>query len=680
MPSTYSPDLRIELIANGEQSGYWGTTTNNNLGTLIEEAIAKTVTVTLTSTKSWFTATNGASDEARCAAAIVGVDGTITTGFTAYIPPVPKLYVVKNNSSYTMTLRNATAVNGSTSAGGTTVVIPTGKTVAVRSDGTNCYSQFDYVPNDLQISGSLTIGGATTFTGDLTIGNRLSGTYTQTATTVTVTASSHGYTNGESVAFINASGLGQSGTYTITYINANSFSFTSAVSQSTSGSCYVTNDFITANGVFDPGVVIEGSSTIPTLRVTQTGSGDALRIDDSANPDTSPFIVDAGGRVLVGVENTLPAGLIYPVEISNTSTSGIGIARFSADSSSPVIAFGKSRNTTNGTLGAIVVSDDNLGEISFFGDDGDALIRAARITSEVDGTPGNNDMPGRLVFSTTADGASSVTERLRINNAGNVIIGSGEASATTTGNTLRAPNRTGTDVAGTNLTIQAGNGTGTGGSGYLSLQTANVGSSGTTANTMVDRLKVQTNGLLLGQYSTMGAGVVPSESFYRLQSDFTGTASTTDPQSLFGVGITLAANTVYAFEMVFAMVKTATATSHTLSLVYDIGSGTISDIDYQVLGLFVANSTAITNLTAPDAFSYIQTAAATAITAASGGYANAYYIGRVVGTVSIGTSGKFTPQYKTSANVGAYNTKAGSFIRLYPLGAAGSNINVGGWA
>ncbi len=40
MPSTYSPDLRIELIANGEQSGTWGTTTNTNLGTLIEDAIA----------------------------------------------------------------------------------------------------------------------------------------------------------------------------------------------------------------------------------------------------------------------------------------------------------------------------------------------------------------------------------------------------------------------------------------------------------------------------------------------------------------------------------------------------------------------------------------------------------------------------------------------------------------
>jgi hypothetical protein len=51
------------------------------------------------------------------------------------------------------------------------------------------------------------------------------------------------------------------------------------------------------------------------------------------------------------------------------------------------------------------------------------MIRAALILAEVDGTPSTNDMPARLVFSTTADGASSPTERMRINSAGNVGIG-----------------------------------------------------------------------------------------------------------------------------------------------------------------------------------------------------------------------------------------------------------------
>jgi hypothetical protein len=64
-----------------------------------------------------------------------------------------------------------------------------------------------------------------------------------------------------------------------------------------------------------------------------------------------------------------------------------------------------------------------LGGLSFQGSDGTELVEAALITAEVDGTPGANDMPGRLVFSTTADGASTPTERLRIDSTGNVGIG-----------------------------------------------------------------------------------------------------------------------------------------------------------------------------------------------------------------------------------------------------------------
>jgi hypothetical protein len=72
----------------------------------------------------------------------------------------------------------------------------------------------------------------------------------------------------------------------------------------------------------------------------------------------------------------------------------------------------------------VVNASDSLGTISFQGSDGTELVEAASITSsQVDGTPGANDMPGRLVFSTTADGAASPTERLRIDSSGRVGIG-----------------------------------------------------------------------------------------------------------------------------------------------------------------------------------------------------------------------------------------------------------------
>ena len=78
----------------------------------------------------------------------------------------------------------------------------------------------------------------------------------------------------------------------------------------------------------------------------------------------------------------------------------------------------------SGTIGGntIVGSDTDLGSLVFQGSDGSDFVRAAQIVAYTDGTPGADDMPGRLVFSTTADGASSPTERMRIDSTGLVEI------------------------------------------------------------------------------------------------------------------------------------------------------------------------------------------------------------------------------------------------------------------
>jgi hypothetical protein len=88
------------------------------------------------------------------------------------------------------------------------------------------------------------------------------------------------------------------------------------------------------------------------------------------------------------------------------------------------LSLGRHRNATVGGTPTIVQSGDTIGAICFAGGDGtDMLTKGAAIACQVDGTPGADDMPGRLVFSTTADGASSPTERLRITSAGLVGIG-----------------------------------------------------------------------------------------------------------------------------------------------------------------------------------------------------------------------------------------------------------------
>jgi hypothetical protein len=138
MASTYSSDLRIELIANGEQSGTWGSTTNNNLGTLIEDAISGMVTVTVTSAAQALTALNGAADEARCAALEVVV--AAGANCSIYAPPVTKIYVVKNTSLlYNVTLYANTGPlpPNSTIAAGVGVVVPPDKTMLIRCDTVN---------------------------------------------------------------------------------------------------------------------------------------------------------------------------------------------------------------------------------------------------------------------------------------------------------------------------------------------------------------------------------------------------------------------------------------------------------------------------------------------------------------------------------------------------------------
>jgi hypothetical protein len=158
MPSTFSPNLRIELIGNGEQAGNWGSTTNTNLGTLVEDAISGYETVSVTSANQAFTHADGAADQSRNAM----IELTTTTGaaFAVYAPPSPKLYVINNTSAFTATIYNSTVV-GNTTAAGTGVAIAAGKKMVVFSDGTNF----------------ITIFAATAGTADsATIANNVSGT------------------------------------------------------------------------------------------------------------------------------------------------------------------------------------------------------------------------------------------------------------------------------------------------------------------------------------------------------------------------------------------------------------------------------------------------------------------------------------------------------------------------
>jgi hypothetical protein len=173
------------------------------------------------------------------------------------------------------------------------------------------------------------------------------------------------------------------------------------------GAGAVTTPSIAATGDLNTGFWFPAADTI----AASTGGSERARIDTS-------------GRLLVGTSTAFStdgnAGFA-PLHVN-----GLGGAfyRYQSTGNGPVVSFALSRSNTTGT-NTIVAQDDALGQIQFAGADGTGFIQAARITAAVDGTPGTNDMPGRLVFSTTADGASSPTERMRIAQNGVVTIQNG---------------------------------------------------------------------------------------------------------------------------------------------------------------------------------------------------------------------------------------------------------------
>jgi len=147
--------------------------------------------------------------------------------------------------------------------------------------------------------------------------------------------------------------------------------------------------------------------------------------DGSATP-TERLRIDSPGRLLIGTSASRGVGAPSPyfgsTQIETTGLVPLTVVNNSNDFQPAYFLIGKSR----GSIGSntIVQNGDGIGYIGFAGADGtDLETRAASISCEVDGTPGADDMPGRLVFSTTADGASSPTERLRIDSSGNVGIG-----------------------------------------------------------------------------------------------------------------------------------------------------------------------------------------------------------------------------------------------------------------
>ena len=159
MASTYSTSLQIQLIASGEQSGVWGTTTNTNWN-LIEQAVAGVQSITMINANYTLSVLNGVSDEARNMVLFVG--GTNSAIRQIVAPLVPKVYVVYNNTSggYAIT------IGGSS---GTLATIPASSATLVFCDGSNFYSGISAASGNFSIAGNATVAGNLSVTGTTTL-------------------------------------------------------------------------------------------------------------------------------------------------------------------------------------------------------------------------------------------------------------------------------------------------------------------------------------------------------------------------------------------------------------------------------------------------------------------------------------------------------------------------------
>ena len=176
MSSTYSTNLAIELIGTGDQAGNWGSTTNTNLGTLLEQAISGYVTQAVsTGTDTTLAMTNGASATARNI--FIELTGTGGASTNLVVPANKKLYFIYNNSTGTVTVK----VSGQTG-----VSVPAAAKIVLVCNGTDIITATNYMASATLPSATLS---SPTMTGTPIAPTASPGTNTmQVATTAFVTA------------------------------------------------------------------------------------------------------------------------------------------------------------------------------------------------------------------------------------------------------------------------------------------------------------------------------------------------------------------------------------------------------------------------------------------------------------------------------------------------------------
>lgn len=326
MASTYSSNLKIELMGTGENAGTWGNITNTNLGTAYEQAVIglgnpdytsdANLTITLTD--------SNASQAARCLVLnVTSAFGSLTTTRELIVPTIQKQYIVQNNTT------GGQSITVKTSAG-TGITVPNGRKAHLYVNGTNVIQMFDFIN---------VLGG--------TIDNATLGATTASSARVTTLNASGATTLDGTVALGNASGdlITVPGT-----VNSNLLFTDATYDIGASGATRPRDLFLSRNltvggtltlagGVNLNGNVTVGDSSADTLTINSTITSNLIFTDNTydigASGATRPRNLFLAGNITAGGNQTLTGALTVDSTTDSTSTTtgsiqtdgGVGIAK-----------------------------------------------------------------------------------------------------------------------------------------------------------------------------------------------------------------------------------------------------------------------------------------------------------------------------------------------------------------
>ena len=328
MPSSYSTILRLELPADGEQEGTWGDTTNRNIGTLLEQAIAGTATVTLIDADVTLTTVSGGSDEAR--AAILSVVGAATATRNVTIPSLSKTYVVSNFTSGGQSIIIKTA-------SGTGTRVNSNVTAHVYCDGSEVYLVSSNATSAVGTVTSITVsapltGGSITTSGTIgmsVVSGLVAGTYGAATAVPVFTVDVYGRVTYASQISIG----GGVGSGTVTQVNTGAGLTGGPITSS--GTLSLATSGVSA-GVYG------GPSIIPVITVDLYGRVTSV---SSATPSAGTSISNTGGSVTCSTSGVT----LTTASLTTTSSAFEVPSTFRIGSSTTSLRVGGS-NTSNQVL------------------------------------------------------------------------------------------------------------------------------------------------------------------------------------------------------------------------------------------------------------------------------------------------------------------------------------------